>query len=89
MIASKGATFVDAPVSGGVPGAANATLCFMVGGTPEEYNTVKPVLECMGVKITHCGGYGMGQAAKVNMEFSRYFLLLFYKHLYFPRFAIT
>uniref|UniRef100_A0A1L8E147 3-hydroxyisobutyrate dehydrogenase n=1 Tax=Nyssomyia neivai TaxID=330878 RepID=A0A1L8E147_9DIPT len=65
LIKEKGATFVDAPVSGGVPGAAAATLTFMVGGTDAEYNTVKGILEGMGQKITHCGGYGMGQAAKI------------------------
>lgn len=64
-IQAAGATFVDAPVSGGVPGAQNATLTFMVGGTQQEYETVKGLLEGMGKKITHCGGYGMGQAAKV------------------------
>jgi 3-hydroxyisobutyrate dehydrogenase len=65
IVKAKGATFVDAPVSGGVPGAKNATLCFMVGGTEEEYNKVKDFLEGMGRKITHCGSYGMGEAAKV------------------------
>lgn len=65
MVASKGARFVDAPVSGGVIGAENATLTFMVGGTEAEYNAVKSLLECMGQRITHCGDYGMGQAAKL------------------------
>ncbi|XP_053965488.1 probable 3-hydroxyisobutyrate dehydrogenase, mitochondrial [Anastrepha ludens] len=65
FITGKGARFIDAPVSGGVPGAEQATLTFMVGGTEEEYNIVKPILECMGKRITHCGGYGMGQAAKL------------------------
>ncbi|EDX07737.1 GD25359 [Drosophila simulans] len=64
-ISAKGARFIDAPVSGGVPGAEQATLTFMVGGTEAEYNAVKAVLECMGKKITHCGVYGMGQAAKL------------------------
>lgn len=64
-VQAAGATFVDAPVSGGVPGAQNATLTFMVGGTQEEYERVKGLLEGMGKKITHCGSYGMGQAAKV------------------------
>ncbi|XP_053684146.1 probable 3-hydroxyisobutyrate dehydrogenase, mitochondrial [Sabethes cyaneus] len=64
-IKAAGASFVDAPVSGGVPGAKNATLTFMVGGTQEEYDRVKGLLEGMGKKITHCGSYGMGQAAKV------------------------
>lgn len=65
MISAKGARFIDAPVSGGVPGAEQATLTFMVGGTTDEYNAVKNVLECMGKRITHCGDYGMGQAAKL------------------------
>ncbi|XP_033252084.1 probable 3-hydroxyisobutyrate dehydrogenase, mitochondrial [Drosophila miranda] len=64
-ISAKGARFIDAPVSGGVPGAEQATLTFMVGGTDAEYNAVKAVLECMGKRITHCGVYGMGQAAKL------------------------
>lgn len=37
----------------------------MVGGTPDEYDAVKPTLEIMGKKITHCGVSGMGQAAKI------------------------
>lgn len=65
MIASTGARFVDAPVSGGVPGAEKATLTFMVGGTSAEYDAVKKTLECMGKNITHCGDSGMGQAAKI------------------------
>lgn len=65
LVKSKGACFIDAPVSGGVIGAENATLTFMVGGTEAEYNAVKSLLEGMGQRITHCGGYGMGQAAKI------------------------
>ncbi|XP_036331405.1 probable 3-hydroxyisobutyrate dehydrogenase, mitochondrial [Rhagoletis pomonella] len=65
FIRDKGARFIDAPVSGGVPGAEQATLTFMVGGTQEEYRTVKPLLEGMGKRITYCGSYGMGQAAKL------------------------
>lgn len=38
---------------------------FQVGGTETEYNAVKGLLECMGQRITHCGDYGMGQAAKL------------------------
>lgn len=45
IVNSAGASFVDAPVSGGVMGAQNATLTFMVGGTTEEYNRVKGFLE--------------------------------------------
>lgn len=52
-------------MSGGVIGAENGTLTFMVGGSTEEYESVKSILECMGARITHCGNYGMGQAAKL------------------------
>lgn len=70
MVKAKGARFVDAPVSGGVPGAEQATLTFMVGGSTEEFNAVKTILEGMGKRITHCGDYGMGQAAKVSLSLS-------------------
>lgn len=56
---------VDAPVSGGVVGAETATLAFMVGGSAEDYAAALPVLEAMGQRIVHCGGPGLGQAAKV------------------------
>lgn len=65
IVKGKGASFVDAPVSGGVMGAQNATLTFMVGGTNEEFDRVKDFLTGMGKKITHCGTYGMGEAAKI------------------------
>ncbi|CAO1346624.1 unnamed protein product [Diamesa serratosioi] len=65
IIKAKGASFVDAPVSGGVMGAQNATLTFMVGGTSDEFERVKGFLEGMGKKITHCGSIGMGEAAKL------------------------
>ncbi|MHA3684938.1 3-hydroxyisobutyrate dehydrogenase [Leucobacter sp. HY1908] len=56
---------IDAPVSGGVVGAEAATLAFMVGGSAEDYAAALPVLEAMGQRIVHCGGPGLGQAAKV------------------------
>ncbi len=56
---------VDSPVSGGVAGAAAATLTFMVGGTPSAFETARPVLACMGQKIIHTGDNGSGQAAKI------------------------
>ncbi|MDY0908373.1 3-hydroxyisobutyrate dehydrogenase [Microbacterium sp. CFBP9034] len=56
---------LDAPVSGGVVGAENATLAFMVGGADADFEAAKPVLEAMGRRIVHCGGAGLGQAAKV------------------------
>jgi 3-hydroxyisobutyrate dehydrogenase len=56
---------VDAPVSGGVVGAVAGTLAFMVGGSDEDFEAARPLLEVMGKRIVHCGGPGLGQAAKV------------------------
>lgn len=61
---SRGAFAFDAPVSGGVVGAANGTLTFMVGGD-EGFEDVKPVLSYMGKNIIHCGGNGTGQVVKL------------------------
>lgn len=56
---------VDAPVSGGVAGAASATLTFMVGGQEQAFEQAKPILAAMGKKIIHTGPAGSGQAAKI------------------------
>lgn len=56
---------MDAPVSGGVVGAEAGTLAFMVGGTDADFAEALPILEAMGKRIVHCGGSGLGQAAKV------------------------
>lgn len=60
-----GMLMVDAPVSGGVGGAAAGTLTFMVGGTDDAFAAAKPYLEIMGKSIIHAGGAGNGQAAKI------------------------
>lgn len=56
---------IDAPVSGGVMGAEAATLAFMVGGAETDVAEARPLLEAMGRRVVHCGGPGLGQAAKV------------------------
>jgi len=56
---------LDAPVSGGVNGAAAGTLTFMVGGTSEAFTRAESILLKMGKRIVHCGGTGAGQAAKI------------------------
>lgn len=56
---------IDAPVSGGVVGAEAGTLAFMVGGEDADFAEAQPLLEAMGKRIVHCGGPGLGQAAKV------------------------
>jgi 3-hydroxyisobutyrate dehydrogenase len=63
--ADKGLAMVDAPVSGGVAGAENAALTFMVGGPEEAFARARPFLEVMGRTIVHAGGAGNGQAAKI------------------------
>ncbi len=62
---AKGCRMVDAPVSGGVGGAEAATLTFMVGGEAADFEAARPVLQCMGKNIVHCGGAGNGQVAKI------------------------
>ncbi|MDA7426874.1 3-hydroxyisobutyrate dehydrogenase [Primorskyibacter aestuariivivens] len=56
---------LDAPVSGGVGGAAGGTLTFMVGGGEDAFAKAKPLFEVMGQKAVHCGPAGNGQAAKI------------------------
>jgi 3-hydroxyisobutyrate dehydrogenase len=62
---AAGFAMVDAPVSGGVGGAAAGTLTFMVGGTAEAFAAAKSVLDIMGQNIFHAGGSGNGQVAKI------------------------
>ncbi|MGV9415573.1 3-hydroxyisobutyrate dehydrogenase [Nocardia sp. NPDC003693] len=65
LAAAAGHRALDAPVSGGVAGAAAGTLTFMVGGADADFAAALPLLEVMGGKVVHCGGAGVGQAAKV------------------------
>ncbi|ELA7881538.1 3-hydroxyisobutyrate dehydrogenase [Vibrio parahaemolyticus] len=60
-----GISFVDAPVSGGVAGAAAGTLTFIVGGSQENFIQAKAVLSNMGKNIFHAGDAGAGQVAKI------------------------
>jgi 3-hydroxyisobutyrate dehydrogenase-like beta-hydroxyacid dehydrogenase len=61
----KGIPVLDAPVSGGTPGARNATLAVMVGGDEALYNKIKPVLDCIGDKVSYVGPIGAGAVAKL------------------------
>ncbi|WP_371687484.1 3-hydroxyisobutyrate dehydrogenase [Thalassococcus sp. S3] len=63
--AQAGLMPVDAPVSGGVGGAAAGTLTFMAGGSVEAFEKAAPLFEIMGQKAVHCGEAGAGQAAKI------------------------
>jgi len=56
---------VDAPVSGGVKAAEDASLTFMVGGEVEGFKKAEPVLEAMGKQVLYMGLGGRGVAAKI------------------------
>lgn len=61
----KGFRFVDAPVSGGISGAAAGTLAFMIGGEPENVEAAKEFIDPMAGRMVATGGAGTGQAAKI------------------------
>ena len=61
---NKNLLFLDAPVSGGVGGAENGTLTFMVGGAENAYKKMLPLFEVLGKKSLLCGPSGSGQATK-------------------------
>ncbi len=60
----KGASMLDAPVSGGDVGAIEGTLSIMVGGSEEDYERALPLFEVMGGTVTHVGPSGAGQVVK-------------------------
>lgn len=63
--AGRGASYLDAPVSGGVGGAESATLTVMVGGDREAFQRALPVLRAVGSTVEHLGPSGSGQSAKL------------------------
>ncbi|MGJ8571039.1 MAG: 3-hydroxyisobutyrate dehydrogenase [Hoeflea sp.] len=65
LASANGLLSVDAPVSGGVGGAAGGTLTFMAGGSDEAFRRAAPLFEIMGQKAVHCGEAGAGQSAKI------------------------
>jgi 2-hydroxy-3-oxopropionate reductase len=60
----RGASMLDAPVSGGDVGAIEGTLSIMVGGAEEDFERAKPLFEVMGKTVTHVGPTGAGQVTK-------------------------
>jgi 3-hydroxyisobutyrate dehydrogenase len=57
--------WIDAPVSGGVPGAAAGTLAIMAGGEASEVERVRPLLAPLYARLTHMGPVGAGQTTKL------------------------
>lgn len=65
VCAERGVTVLDAPVSGGVYGAAAATLAVMVGGDKAVYDRMKPTLDAIGSHVVYCGTIGNGMVCKI------------------------
>jgi 3-hydroxyisobutyrate dehydrogenase len=69
-VAATGASYLDAGVSGGPPGAEAGTLKIMVGGDADAFEQARPVLDILGGRIWHCGGAGTGHAMKTALNLS-------------------
>jgi 3-hydroxyisobutyrate dehydrogenase/glyoxylate/succinic semialdehyde reductase len=65
---AHGIRFLGAPVSGSKDMAAAAKLTFLVGGEAGDLEACRPLLACIGSKIIHCGGQGMGASLKIVMN---------------------
>jgi 2-hydroxy-3-oxopropionate reductase len=63
-VKKKGASMLDAPVSGGDVGAIEGTLSIMVGGEDSDFERARPLFEAMGKTVTHVGPVGAGQVTK-------------------------
>lgn len=64
-LAAKGADFADAPIARTRRAAVDGTLSIMVGGAPDIFARIKPLLDTMGNEVTHCGDVGAGQVVKI------------------------
>ena len=65
LLARTGMHWLDAPVSGGTPGAEHGTLTIMAGGRHADIERARPVLQHLGQRLTHMGDVGAGQVTKV------------------------
>jgi 2-hydroxymethylglutarate dehydrogenase len=64
-LAEKEIALLDAPVSGGVEGAAAGTLSIMAGGDEAVFERMKPLLSAIGTKLFYCGAIGAGSVVKL------------------------
>lgn len=65
MVHDRGAFFLDAPVTGGVPGAAKGALTYFIGGDAQVLERCKPLLDLLGQRVVHCGPTGSGYRMKL------------------------
>lgn len=68
LVAERGATLLDAPVSGSVPVVARGELTFMVGGDPAALDRVRPVLDALAARVFHLGALGHGAVMKLAVN---------------------
>ena len=61
----KGFDFLDAPISGGQPGAESGKLTVMVGGDEKIFSKAKPIIDCYSQKVNLIGPSGSGQLTKM------------------------
>lgn len=64
-LGERGVSYIDAPVSGGPPGAEAGTLTVMCGAEKKDYERALPVMEAVGAKIVHAGPVGAGSTVKL------------------------
>jgi len=74
--APGGVVVLDAPISGGVKGARDATLCVMVGGPVDAFERARPVFDAVGDLVLHLGDRGAGLAAKLARNLVGYVTML-------------
>jgi 3-hydroxyisobutyrate dehydrogenase-like beta-hydroxyacid dehydrogenase len=70
QVRARGATMLDAPVSGSVTAAAAGTLAVMVGGSQDAFDTVEPLLRRFASTVDHIGGNGQGLLLKLAINIS-------------------
>lgn len=70
QVRALGAQMLDAPVSGSIPQAESGTLAIMVGGDPEAFAAVEPLLRELGQTVTHVGTNGQGLLLKLAVNIS-------------------
>jgi len=65
LVAGKGASWLDAPVTGSKHGAEKGELTFMMGGDRAAFDRALPILQVLGKKHIYCGSHGLGLSAKL------------------------
>jgi len=65
LVAGKGASWIDAPVTGSKHGAEKGELTFMIGGDRADFDRALPILQTLGKKHIYCGQQGLGLSAKL------------------------